>query len=467
MNFHKPISRREFVRRTVAGSAGMALAGSGCARQGRVGRTVLITIDTLRADHVGCYGYPREVTPFIDSLAERSVVFQNAFASSSHTNPSHASILTSLHPVQHRLLSNEDRLLDTSIYTIAHMFRDAGYETAAFASVIFLVAFRDVFDTFDFRGEGYREANLTVNLAIDWLSRKTQGDRFLLWIHFYDPHTPYRPPKECLEKMRFASAADRERMVKWWTETQNIPMNFYESSDKLVEHLNNYNAEISFVDREIGRLFDFMEDRRLNSDTLWVITSDHGEGLGCHNYYKHSKHIYNEQLHVPLMLMFPDGEFANTKVDRLVRHVDILPTVAEILGTSLDKQNMSVQGSSLMPLIKNDGQGYPVKYAFSQRRPTLIGEGVTEVWEDGEIYCLQDLDAKYIYHSGGIDEYYRLRSDPFETRNVIDVESETKDKIKEIVRAQYDRLLLESEGINSGGIDKTRIEELKKHGYLQ
>jgi len=463
MSFSKSLSRREFVRRTVAGTAGLALAG--CVRPERVGRTVLVTIDTLRADHVGCYGYPREVTPFIDSLAERSVVFQNAFASSSHTNPSHASILTSLHPAQHRLLSNEDRLLDSSIYTMAHMFGDAGYETAAFASVIFLVAFREVFDTFDFRGEGYREANLTVNLAIDWLSRKTRGDRFLLWIHFYDPHTPYRPPKECLEKMQFASGADRERMVQWWTETQNIPMNFYESSDKLVENLNNYNAEISFVDREIRRLFNFMEDRRLNSDTLWVITSDHGEGLGCHDHYKHSKYIYNEQLHVPLILMFPDGQFANTKVHRLVRHVDLLPTVAEILGTSLDKQKMSVQGSSLMPLIRNDGQPFPVKYAFSQRRPTLTGEGVTEVWEDGEIFCLQDLDLKYIYHSEGTDEFYRLLSDPFESENAIDLESETKDTMKKIVRAKYESMLAESRGISSGGIDKSRIDDLRKLGY--
>jgi len=468
MNFREPISRREFVCRTAAGAAGMALAGSGCARQGRVGRTVLITIDTLRADHVGCYGYPREVTPFIDSLARQSVVFRNAFASSSHTNPSHASILTSLYPVQHRLLSNEDRLLDSSIHTMAHMFRDAGYESAAFAGVIFLVAFRDIFDTFDFRGEGYRAAKLTVDLALDWLRARKPDDRFLLWIHFYDPHTPYRPPKECLERMQFGSAAARKQMVEWWTETQNIPLDFYEDEDKLVEVLNNYDAEISFVDRELERLFSFMERSNLNSDTVWVITSDHGEGLGCHGYAKHSKYIYNEQLRVPLILRFSDSAYAGMQIDRLVRHVDVLPTVADIIGASLDKQSMSVQGHSLMPLIRNEMHEFPAQYAFSQRRPTLIGgEAATDVWETGDIYCLQDLESKYIYHSEGKDEFYRLRSDPFEIENVIDVESETKDKIKEIVRAQYDGLLLESEGISSGGIDKTRLDELRKHGYLR
>ncbi len=468
MNLREPISRREFVRKTVAGAAGIALAGSGCARSGRVDRTVLITIDTLRADHLGCYGYPREVSPFIDALARQSVVFQNVFASSSHTNPSHASILTSLHPVQHRLLSNEDRLLDGSIYTMAHMFRDAGYESAAFTGVIFLVAFREVFDTFEFRGEGYRQAKLTVDLALDWLRARKPDDRFLLWVHFYDPHTPYRPPKECLERMQFGSAAERERMVEWWTETQNIPLDFYEDEDNLVEILNNYDAEICSVDREIARLYSFMENRRMNADTLWVITSDHGEGLGCHDYAKHSKYIYNEELRVPLILRFPDRAYAGTQIDRLVRHVDVLPTVADIIGTSLDKQHMSIQGHSLMSLLQREGQAFPAQYAFSQRRPELIGgEAATDPWETGDIYCLQDIESKYIYHSEGNDEFYRLQSDPFESENVIDLESETKDTMKEIVRAKYEVMIAESRGISSGGIDRSRIDALRKFGYAR
>jgi len=469
MGRHEKITRRGFVRKSLAAASGLALTTGGCTRLRKVNKAVLITIDTLRADHVGCYGYPRSVSPFIDQLAKNGILFRNVVASSSHTNPSHASILTSLHPVQHRLYSNGHLRLDPSIYTMAHMFGDAGYETAAFCSVYFLVALQTRFDVFDTTknrdDKEYRRATATVDSAVDWLRDKKPEDRFFLWIHLFDPHNPYYPPMECVERIAFTSKAERDRFVAYWAETQNIPRDFYKSDELLVRTLTDYDAEILFVDREIERLFSFMEQQGLNSDAIWVITSDHGEGLGNHYYAGHGKHIYNEQLRVPLIFFFTNRSHAGTNIEKLVRHVDVLPTIADIVGGSVENQTLSVQGRSLLPAMSRKKPELGSVYAFSQRRPPTPQSKAQ--WEAGEVYCLQDLTFKYMHHSQAKDEFFDLRSDPFEIENLIDGPSEAKAMMGESVTRLYDSLLSESGNISAGGFDERRIDELKSLGYIK
>ncbi len=471
MSSQRTFSRRGFLRRSAAAAAGLTLAYGGCTRLRRVRNVVLITIDTLRADHVGCYGYPRPVSPFIDTLAEQGILFRNAIAASSHTNPSHASIFTSLYPVQHRLHTNAHMRLDRSIYTMAHMFADAGYETAAFCSVHFLVSLKGGFAAFDTTAnrdwKSYRRANRTIDSALSWLRERTPADKLFLWVHLYDPHNPYYTTGKCFTEIEVGSQAEQDDLVRYWTEVQGVPMDFWKTEQRLVQRFNNYDAEIRFVDKEIKRLYEFFEQEGLNSDALWVITSDHGEGLGNHGYAGHGKHIYNEQLHVPLLFCFTNRTYAGMQLDGLVRHVDILPTLADIIDASLDKQPLSIQGGSLVPVMSRAERGPSAQYAFAQRRPPELAENTRSPWEPGEIYSLQNLKFKYIYHSEGEDEFYNLESDRLEMDNLMGDPSPIKDEMKKTVTAMYDTLLCESKGVTAGGIDKSRLEELKALGYVK
>jgi len=333
---------------------------------------ILITIDTLRADHLGCYGYPRETSPFIDYLARNGVLFEHAFSSISHTAPSHASIFTSLFPVQHKLLENGG-VLHASAFTMAELFKDIGYETAGFCSVGFLKNLRQGFDVFDNEKYKklvhYRQAHHTINSVLEWLSSKKHNAKFFLWVHLYDPHLPYHPLQQYLKQMKLRSETEKELFVKYLTEICKLPRDFYGRRAKLIKDYNNYDAEILFVDQEIKRLFRSVERKGFKSNILWIITADHGEGLGNHHFYGHSVYIYNEQMHVPLIFSFNNKAYAGLRIKNLVRHVDILPTICDLLGYRLQDRTKFVQGFSLLPLLRNSNTSFPVEFAFYQRKP--------------------------------------------------------------------------------------------------
>ena len=443
---------------------------SSCLSKGKnnVHRFILITIDTLRADHLGCYGYPRSTSPFMDDLAKNGVLFLNAFSSSSHTSPSHTSIFTSLHPVQHNVLVNGASLHGRA-FTMAEMFQDCGYGTAGFFGVGFLERITQGFDVTDFKKYKklvhYRQAQHTIDSVLDWLSGKKTSDKFFLWIHLFDPHRPYHPPKEYLEKIDLKSQTEKDIFINYLYEVHKLPVDFYKHDFKLIQDYNNYDAEIMLVDNEIKRLFDYMDKKGLNADSLWVITADHGEGLGNHHYESHGMYIYNEQIHIPLIFYFGNRAYAHTQVDSLVRHVDILPTFGDLTGYSLDKKEKIIQGFSLMSLMEHDEQDFPVNYSFSQRRPW---DDSRRKWEQGEIYCLQDLNFKYIYHSEGKDEFYDLRYDPFESRNLMDFPYEIRDRMKRGLVATYSLLASQNiEGLNGKKIDEKHLKELKALGYVR
>lgn len=427
---------------------------------------ILITLDTLRADHLGCYGYLRRTSPFMDHLAKNGVLFQNAFASSSHTAPSHASIFTSLYPVQHRLLVNGGRLHD-SAFTMAEMFREIGYETAGFCGVGFLRNLSQGFDVFDnekYKKLHYRQAHQTVDSVVDWLSERKSSSKFFLWVHFFDPHRPYMPPKMCLEKMDMKTREEKDVYIDYLYEVHKLPVDFYKHRFKLIEEYTHYDAEILFVDQEFKRLFNSMEKENLNAHTLWIITSDHGEGLGNHGYKSHGQYIYNEQVHVPLIFYFSDRAYAGAKVDNLVRHVDILPTLGDLFGYDLEKKSQFIQGHSLWPLVQKGESGFPVEYAFYQRRPK--DRKARRNWEPGEIYGLQNLNFKYIFHSQGKDEFYDLRFDPFESKNLVDSPSEDKERMEKILRSKYGLLSAQTIVGGDSEIDKKYLEELRALGYI-
>jgi arylsulfatase A-like enzyme len=441
-------------------------AAAGCRRASPAyDNLVLVTVDTLRADHLGLYGYRRPVSPFLDQLGREGVVFWQAIASSSHTAPSHATILTSLQPEQHGVLLNGQTLPD-GIPTLATLLRAEGIETAAFVSVRFLAGLKAGFETFDASFEGqrvYRPANETVDLALAWLRRRDRHRRFALWVHVYDAHqhvvatdTPAEPYRRILEDTRRSG----DVLLHFLRQEQCYPL------DEVSESIQRYDAQVLFVDQQLRRLMAGLAEIAPPERTLRVITADHGEGLGNHGYEGHGRHLYNEQVRVPLIVTGDPKRLRPWVYPGLVRHVDLMPTVAELLGVRLDRRRLRIEGRSLVPLMVGKATDVGIDAAFSQRRPPderRLGIG----WEPGIKLAAQDGRFKYIMNAEGPDEFYDLKSDGCELRNLIDEPRPEKDRLRRWLEGKYQQLRRDHRGTRGPGeVDPRVQEDLKALGYI-
>ena len=283
--------------------------------QARPPSVVLVTLDTVRADHIACYGYRRIETPSIDELAREGIRFEQAYAQVPLTLPSHAVILTGTYPMFSGVRDVTSTGLPATVPTLAEILRGNGYRTAAFVSSFVLnskwglARGFEVYDDQTDRDTGLnknpslleRRGDRTMNRALSWLDSRSDGP-FFLWVHLYDPHRPYRPPEPYLR--RYAG------------------------------HL--YDGEIAFDDAQLGRLVAHLRRLKIYDDTLIVLAGDHGESLGEHGEAEHGFFIYNATLRVPLILKTPGSTLASRVVTDPVSLVDLAPTIAELCRISPD-----------------------------------------------------------------------------------------------------------------------------------
>ena len=312
---------------------------------------ILITIDTLRADHLGCYGATQVQTPNIDSLARSAARFAQAYTPVPITLPAHSAIFTGSFPMATGMHDFSGNKLPASAITLAKVLHDHAYSTAAFIGSAVLDSrfglnqgFDTYFDHFDF--DRLDEANLdlmkrrgdaVLDEALSWLKRDPHRP-FLLWAHLYDPHFPYTPPEP------FASR--------------------YRSQP--------YDGEISFADAQVGRLMAFLKDRGLFDSSLIVLSGDHGEGLGEHGEKTHGFFIYNSTLHVPLLIKVPGT--TPRVVDDEVSLVDVMPTLLQALMLPIPP---SVQGRSLLGQIIGRGGGSSQNCIPRRTCPCCTSAGVS------------------------------------------------------------------------------------------
>jgi len=285
---------------------------SGCGPRGERfegAPVILVTIDTLRSDHLPAYGYDGVKTPHLDALAQQSVLFEQAFAHYPLTLPSHASLMTGTWPPQHGVRDNLGFRLDPKHVTLAGTLKQEGYRTGAVVSSMVLRKTTGIDSGFDFfddqlkRGTrrgivNYAERRGDQSLAIaqEWLEGQPDS-RFFLWLHLYDPHIPYLPPEE------FRGKGDTE-----------------------------YDDEIGYSDHLLGELFGFLKEKGLYDPAIVIVTSDHGEGLGDHGELQHGLLLYREALQVPMIVKLPQAKLGNTRDKRLVGLSDLAPTVCSLLG---------------------------------------------------------------------------------------------------------------------------------------
>lgn len=407
---------------------------------------VLVTIDTLRADHLSSYGYPHPTSPFIDSLAQRGVLFENALAATSHTAPSHATMFTSLNPESHGVHVNGTRMPE-GMDTLASALGRHGYETAAFTGIRFLELVADGFDHF---GIGNRQASRVVDRAIAWLDKQHSGAPVFLWVHLYDVHqhqVTKGPHQEFSAQVRAGDVNGEEASGR-------------RVSRRLRKRLLTYDARIAYVDDQVERLFDAVESGGLEGDTLWVITSDHGEGLGDHGYMGHGKYLYSEQLHVPLILFPAPGATAGARIEGLSRLLDLRPTVFDLLKLE-DPRASQHEGVSLAPYVLRPGASVDINFSYSQRRPAEGRKG----WVPGLVIAAQTPEWKYIYNETREDEVYDLRSDPQEKTNLAGQELREAEQLRRWLLTQY-RDMHENRPADAGEIEPEFLEELKALGYV-
>ena len=411
----------------------------GCGSEEDNRNVILITVDTLRADHLGCYGYFRDTSPFLDEVAKEGILFQNAIASWPKTQPSMASMLTSTYPSSNTTIQMFLDGLPDDIALVSEILQNKRYQTLGVTSNPQLgkrQRFDRGFDRFieswmegyyrktgshDFKSTpGYvklfTNATIVTDQAIGLLESSSARRNFFLWLHYMDTHGPYFSP------------TFYERYFSDWERGTPVALNDippyqrrYIPGTKEIErdpeyYKVQYDREIRYWDDELKRLFSYLKKKGRLENTIVVITADHGESLDEHGYYfEHGKLPYQPASHVPLIMIAPQlGNMAGRIVNKPVSLIDLIPTLFDLMGIS---QSETFEGRSLMPLIHNEEPHHP--------RPILSMAGENQPWQRiirvGDWKLIHIRSEKDRHFMTGKDyELYNVTDDPDEQHNLVD-----------------------------------------------
>jgi arylsulfatase A-like enzyme len=445
--------------------------------QDPITKIFFITIDTLRADHVGAYGYPRPVSPFIDELAKNGALFKHALSVISHTAPSHASMFTSKYPFQHKVLRNHETL-DPSIYNLYTYLSEQQFQSRSFTAVRFLkgkVGFPFEPEWQDpVSGESKEripaivKGKGVVNYALRWLEERRDDEKLFAWVHLFDVHEWQRVGRAIEPHYRRMQRSGDDAFLDFLKKNHNTSIEFFGGKEKTLAAINSYDARILYVDEQISRLHQLAEQRGWLKNSLWIILSDHGEGLSNHNYGGHGEFLYNEQLHIPLIVYAPGRPQWNRTINEMVRTVDLFPTIAEALGKPLDRVQRGIEGVSLVPLLRTGKWAdEAVTYSYAERRPKDY-VSFRKSWEEGEVFAMQTPKEKLIDHSQAPDELYDLANDPFETKNILADRQSSESRLRALLEKTVNRSVLgeERDPHHDQNLAPDEVEELKTLGYM-
>ena len=487
---------------------------------------VFIIIDALRARNLSCYGYSKQTTPNIDALARKGVLFENAFSCTNVTDSSLTSIFSGKYPINHGILGHGMRLQDEELRKISaipflhEILKSHGYVALAVDWLkrwhkrnydVYYDLFhgqsdphgiyrkrttkfkilKAVADTLRFfkmnriyrkgkRTLKYgREAGAVTEAAVK-LIEQNLNNKFFIFLHYWDTHAIYNPPKSYTEKFyHHGKNSDKQSIEKMLNQIQNKGRRDY-----LREHLKNapnldyviaqYDGAIAYADHEVGRIMKLIDERSISERTLVILTSDHGESLTEHGIFFDHHGLYDVSIHVPLILKgpgLPEGKI----IRGLVQHVDLVPSILDILNIPISNEK-AFEGRSLVRLINGEVQeGHPaifVEEAYHERKRaarTTRYKYIRALSKEGAMCrCCQCIH-------GGLEELYDLSKDPEETRNLVKEEPETARELRKKLRTwarSFETVATEAErkkrGLHkpSSEEEKEVMERLRKLGYF-
>jgi arylsulfatase A-like enzyme len=452
---------------------GLALAG--CSREPRQPNVLLLTIDTLRADHLGCYGGTRVATPNIDRLAREGALFENAACPMPMTRPSLTTIHTSLHPREHGVVNNAVPLAPDSV-TLATTLATAGYATAAFTPVRLLDASSGLaqgFASYIAPDAHHLPADCVAPGALDWLAQRDPAKPFFVWLHLFDPHLPYAPPPQY-------APGDGPDEISW--KSLLATANAHDGDvpkATLARALELYAGEVAYVDHWVGEIRARLESLGVLDDTIVVFTADHGECFDHGIYFEHADCLYEGAVHVPLVIRFPRGVTAGKRVQAQVEHMDLAPTILSLAGIA---RPPAFRGRTLLPSppaatqdLRADAFAliehplYPDRSAEERSRKqerirSVAGVPTREILTDRQSNALRGTTWKLIT-DGASSELYDLPADRGEQHDLATRKPELVADLRRLLDeklAQYPLRLRES-----GDVNPKLRETLKALGYVQ
>jgi len=424
------------VDKTSAGGVGLAKSKLGAKTS-----VILITIDTLRADHVGCYGAQVVKTPTLDALAHDGIVFERAISQVPLTWPSHAVILTGTYPFQNGVQDFSGQPLAPQFRSVAQAFKQVGYTTGAVVSAFVLDRSWGLARGFDFYDDAFsaktfetkdtglvdRRAGESVAHAIDWL-RKTPRRPFFLWLHLYDPHSPYDPPEPYRTEYR--------------------------------SHL--YDGEIAYADHELGNLISWLKENHLYDSSLLVVLSDHGESLGEHGEDEHGFFVYNATVHVPLIVKPPSGSGITAgRRSEPVETTAVAPTLLKLAGVrpsniAVDPIYSQFQSNALLPEQAGSHAAQDTAYSETFYPFSSFGWSPLHAFESERFHFIDAPNG----------ELYDLENDPEETHNIAADQPATIAVLREKLHGMLSRHPFNRTDAGAGNLSPDAQDKLRALGYF-
>jgi arylsulfatase A-like enzyme len=432
---------------------------------------LLITIDTLRADALSPYGATDTRTPNAERLARDGVVYEAATTPITVTHPAHSSILTGLYPDQHGVLHN-GQVLPEDMVTIAEMLKGFGYQTGGFVGVRFLGRSSGLgqgFDVLDGPVEQVqRRAKPIVDRVIGWLAEADPDAPVLAWIHLFDPHQSYNPPRA------FRRGVDPEvekqlSEVRWRTLNPFARDHHGDIPAEVVEYaLQLYRGEVEYTDRQMGRLLRSFDSLRDPAHSMVIMTADHGECFENGIYFDHQDCLYEGTLQVPLIVRFPDGAGAGLRVEHRVSNLDIVPTVLTELGATIPE---NLAGRPLQETIAGPEGRFVLVRPPKTRHPdrviprrrvirSIASEPVADMTDPLTRGVVGPM-WKYL-RAPGSEQLFRL---PDEVRSFSDTDEETRQRLRDALEKEQGRFPARSPAAEAD--DEATLEMLEALGYIQ
>lgn len=418
---------------------------------------ILIILDSVRSDHLSCYGYQRDTSPAIDKLASEGILFEQAISQSNWSLPSHCSIFTSRYVPIHGINSVERKLADSEL-TLAEILKIYDYKTAGFTGGFWLDSIFNIGQGFDIYHDEKPFSKLkdTIPLAISWLEENKE-DRFFLLIQGFDGHSPFNLP-ESYEEMY--ADPDYNGIFKTMVLDHRIGDRLFgytffldyeytkkvKITDKDIEYIiAHYDASISYADKYIGEFLEKLDKLSLRDSTIVILTSYHGTSLFEHGIILRRLHGGGTEdvIRVPLIIRHPGLNKRTGRIDTQVQHIDIMPTILDFLGIPV---NHEAQGKSLVPLIEGKAKADFNKFVYSNCFKSNVVR--TNIWK------LID-----VRQAGKGFELYNLQKDPTEQNNLIRYKPEIADRLKRKLDERFYRVKVYSKRLNR--VPKYEIDKIK------